>query len=240
MPKAGSTEVITIERRDAAGAVVTGLVQADFIWPAWLDGVVTALTCASFAEISGGKYKLALVMPATIGRIRVDLEPASGTDTIDPPVMEGRVTANDIDSVAVIAATPPSVALAANVRPGSDFSIEVYKGDGREITIPIYDDNGSLIDLTLWENFKIGIKNASQTVVGSDLPYVQTTGITAPATGLLVWAIPETCSAYNVHPAGHSKTTVYWSVEANKIADGNTKTRTLRAGPFVMRSKETP
>jgi hypothetical protein len=239
MPKAGSTEVLTIERRNAAGAVVTGLVQADFAFPAWLDGVVTVLTVASFAEIGSGKYKVGLTMPATLGRIRIELNPASGTDTIDEPILEGRITANDIDSVAVLAATPPSVALAANVRPGSDFSIEVYKGDGRTITIPIYDDDGVLIDLTLWENLKIGIKNSAQTAVGSDLPYSQTTGITGPASGMLTWAIPETCSAYNVHPAGHTKTALYWSVEGNKIADGNTKTRTLRAGPFVIRSKET-
>jgi hypothetical protein len=239
MPKAGTTEPLTIERRDAAGAIVTGKVQADFTWPAWLDGAPVVLTCASFAEIAAGKYKLALTMPATLGRIRIDLGVAAGTDTIDPPILEGRITANDIDSVATIAATPPSVALAANVRPGSDFSIEVFKGDGRTITIPIYDDDGALIDLTLWENFKIGIKNASQTAVGSDLPYSQTTGITAPATGLLAWAIPEDCSAYNVHPAGHTKTTLYFSAEANKIADGATKTRTLRAGLFVIRSKET-
>jgi hypothetical protein len=241
MPKAGSVIPVTFERRNSSGAVVTGKVLADFSFPAWLNNGAVTLTVSDFVEIGSGKYGVKLAMPSTLGRIRIDPLCANpSTDTLDPEVLEGDITANDIDDVAVFAARPPSVTLAQNVSPQSAYSITVYKGDGRTFQIPIYDDNGDLVNLTLWENFRFSIQNTAQTAVGSDLPYNQTTGISGAANGLLSVVLPETCSAYATHPAGHTDTKHWWSVDANRIADGISKTRTLRAGPFVIRSKETP
>lgn len=241
MPKAGQPQRITFERRDLADAVVAGKDLADFDFPAWLDGDPIVLAVSDFEDLTGGKYAVTLTMPATLGWLRVDcdcLDPT--TDTLDPEVLEGRVTANDIDSAAVLAARPPSVTLASNVSPQSAFTIKVHQGDGITLRIPIYDQDGELEDLSLWQNFRFSIQNTLQTVVGSDLPYHQTTGITGGADGFLVVELPEGCSAYDTHPVGHTDTKHWWSADANLIADTATKTRTLRAGPFVITSKETP
>ena len=240
MPKAGQLERITFERRSNADALVSGKVLADFAFPAWLEGDVVVLVASDFEDLTAGKYAVSLAIPTTLGRLRIDctcLNPA--TDTLDPEVLEGRITANDIDSVAILAARPPSITLAQNISPQSAFTIRLYDGDGRTIAIPIYDDNGDLIDLSLWENFRFSIQNTLQTVVAGDLPYNQTASITQSA-GVLSVALPEDCSAYDVHPAGHTDTKLWWSVDANRITDTTTKTRTLRAGPFVIMSKETP
>jgi hypothetical protein len=241
MPKAGSIQRITFERKDADGDDVPGKVLADFAFPAWQNGAAVVLTVGNLVALGGPKYSIDLTVPATLGRLRVDctcLNPT--TDTLDPDVLEGEVTANDIDSVAVLAARPPSVTLAANISPRSEFTIEVFKGDGRTIEVPIYDDNGDLVDLSLWENFRFSIKASNQVAVAPHLPYNLDAGITGIAAGILRIPLPEDCSAYGAHPVGRAKTTLYWSGDANKISEGATKTRTLRAGPFVIRSKETP
>lgn len=241
MPKAGQVERIVFKRRNSAGAGVAGKVLADFSFPAYLDGDVVVLTVSDFEDLTGGDYAVSLAMPTTLGRIRIDPVCSNPTtDTLDPDVLEGRITANNIDDVAVLAARPPSVTLAGNVSPQSAFTITAYKGDGKTFQVPIYDDNGTLRNLALWENFRFSIKNADQTVVSGQLPYDLAAGITGSAGGILSIPVPEDCSAYLAHPAGHKKTTLYWSVDANLISAGNTKTITLRAGPFVILSKETP
>lgn len=220
----------------------TGLVQGDFTWSAWLDADPLALTLSDFEEIGGGGYFVKASIPTTVGAaLRIEPEvTAQPTDVFDPGVFEEVIAANDIDSVAILAARPPSVTLASNVSPTSAFTIKVFKGDGRTFRIPCYDDDGNLLDLSLWQNFRFSIRNTAQTAVGSDLPYHQNTGVTGGADGYAVVVLPEDCSAYATHPAGHSDTKHWWSIDANKIADGNTKTRTLRAGPFIITSKETP
>lgn len=241
MPKAGTIESVTFERLDADGDDVPGKVLADFAFPAWLDGVPIVLTVGGFVAIGGPKYKVDISMPATLGWLRIDcncLNPV--TDELDPPILEGRVTANDIDSVAILAARPPAVTLASNVSPLSQFTIDVFKGDARTLQIPIYDELGDLIDLSLWENFRFSIKAIDQVAVAMQLPYDLAAGIAGGADGILSIPLPEDCSAYLAHPIGHSKTTLAWSADANPTAGGATKTRTLRAGPFVIRSKETP
>lgn len=220
----------------------TGLVQGDFTWSAWLDDATQALTLSDFTEIGGGGYFVRVAVPSSVGSA-FRIEPsvtATPTDVLDPGVFEGVITANDIDDVAVFAARPPSVTLAQNVSPQSAFSITVFKGDGRTIQIPIYDDNGELINLTLWQNFRFSIQNTAQTEESGYLPYHQNTGVSGDANGLLSVVLPEDCSAYNSHPTGHKDTKHWWSVDANLIADGTSKTRTLRAGPFIIKSKETP
>ncbi|HEX3132631.1 MAG TPA: hypothetical protein VHX44_03500 [Planctomycetota bacterium] len=246
MPKAGQPERFTFELKDPAGDPVSATSLDDLVFLAHLDGLPIDLDASDFEDRSGhtdeqGKCAVTLTMPASLGRLRVDVAYNPDPDvTVDPEVIEGRIYANDIDSVAVLAARPPSVTLAGNVSPRSAFSITVYKGDGRTIRIPIYDDDGNLVDLTLWQNFRFSIQNSLQVASGSDLPYHQTTGITGGADGFLVVELPEDCSAYAVHPAGHKKTTLYHSCDANLITDTTAKTRTLRAGPFIILSKETP
>lgn len=240
MPKAGTTETLTLYRTDAAGAAVSGKVEADFAFVAHHDGVAHALTTSGFAEIADGYYSVAVTYPATLGRLRIDascLNPT--TDTVDPEVLEGQVTANDIDSVAVLAARPPSVTLAQNVSPQSAFGITVFKGDARTLRIPCYDDDGNTIDLSLWENFRFSIQNTDQSTVTGDLPYHQTTGVDGGADGFAEVVLPEDCTAYGVHTT-RADTKLWWSLDANTVAGGVTKTRTLRAGVFTIRSKETP
>lgn len=240
MPKAGSIKQITFARRTSADAAATGKVLADFDFPAWLDGVATVLTVGGFIAVGGEKYKISLTMPSTLGRLRVDcncLNPT--TDTLDPDVLEGDITANEIDDVAILAARPPSVTLASNVSPQSAFTIKLFQGDGKTIAVPCYDDNGALLDLSLWENFRFSIKNAAQTAVSGQLPYNLAAGITQSA-GFARVPIPEDCTAYLAHGLGRAETKLWWSLDANLITDTNTKTRTLRAGPFIIMSKETP
>src|SRR5690606_2592488 len=178
--------------------------------------------------------------PATTGRLRIDIACANpSTDECDPQVFEGDVTANSLDDVAIAASRPPSISIAANVGRDSPYRIEVFKGDGRTIRVPIYDDNGSLVDLTLWENFRFSIQNEGQTTVEGVVPYHLTEGVTGGADGYLSIPIPEDCPAYALLEDGVKSVSVYWSGDANRISDGNTKTRTLRAGPFVIKRKET-
>lgn len=243
MLKAGSIEPLQFWFYEADGETpVTGLEQADIDFAAWLDDAPVVLTLSGFAEIGDGGYFVNVTVPTDVGSGLV-IKPtviADATQRCDPGVFDDKITANDIDSVAILAARPPSVSLASNISPQSAFTITVFKGDGRTIRIPIYDDDGQLIDLTLWQNFRFSIQNSLQTTVTGDLPYNQTTGITGGADGYLVVVLPEDCTAYDVHPAGHTDTKLWWSADANLIADGSGKTRTLRAGPFVIKSKETP
>lgn len=248
MPKANTVVPLQFAVTEADGETqVPGLVLADINFRAWLNGGDVALIMSDFVDMSDGYYhdgyyEAGALMPNLVGAaIRIEPYcPADQTRVFDPDVWEGILTANNIDDVAVLAARPPSVTLAGNVSPKSAFTITVYKGDGRTIRIPIYDDDGNLVNLTLWENFRFSIQNSDQTVVSGDLPYNQTTGITGGADGFLTVELPEGCSAYDVHLAGHKKTTLYHSCDANLIADTSAKTRTLRAGPFVILSKETP
>lgn len=243
MLKAGALEPLQFRVTQADGETPrAGLVVGGIAFNAWLDDAAQVLTLSDFAEIGGGLYFVNVSVPASVGSV-LRIEPAvtaTPTDLFDPGVFEDKIHANDIDSVAVLAARPPSITLASNVSPQSAFTIKVHDGDGTTLRIPIYDQDGALVNLTLWQNFRFSIQNTLQTAVGSDLPYHQTTGITGGADGILSVELPEGCSAYNTHPAGHTDTKHWWSVDANLIADTATKTRTLRAGPFVITSKETP
>lgn len=241
--KAGALEPLQFRVTEADGETPrTGLDQADIDFNAWLDDAAVVVTLSDFAEIGGGLYFVNVSVPTSVGSaLRIEPEViATPTDLFDPGVFEDKITANDIDSVAILAARPPSITLASNVSPQSAFSITVYKGDALTLEIPCYDGNGNLLDLSEWENFRFSIKNTAQTAVGSDLPYNLAVGITGGADGIASIPLPEDCSAYNTHPAGHTDTKHYWSLDANPIAGGTSKTRTLRAGPFVIKSKETP
>lgn len=238
MPKAGTIERITLYRRSAGFVAVTGKVLADFSFPSWLDGVATVLTVTGFTEIGSGYYSVDLTMPATTGRIRIDFKCSNPTsDTCDVAGMDGRVENNDLDSITL--GPSATVVVTSGVRRKTPYAIEVYKGDGINLQIPIYDDNANLVDLTLWQNFRFSIQNEAQTTVIGQFPYHQTSGVSGAGDGLLTVSLPEDCQVYAAHLAGHKKTTLYWSADANLISEGVTKTRTLRAGTFVILPKET-
>lgn len=240
MPKAGTPYPLQVLRRNVSGAAVAGKVEADFTVSALLDDAVVVLTVADFTDIGSGFYALTVDLPTSVGRMRIDVTCANpSTDTADPNVFEGDLTARSLDDVGVLAARPPSISLASNVSPNADYRLEVFAGDGRTLSIPIYDDNGDLLDLTGWENFRFSLQNAGQTTVASTLPYHQTSGITNGADGIAAVAIPENCSAYGALAAGVTSVTVFWSLDANPTGD-TAATRTLRAGSFVIRRKETP
>lgn len=243
MLKAGALEPLQFRVTQADGETPRlGLVVGDIDFKAWLDDATHALSVSDFAEIGDGYYFANASIPASVGSaLRIEPEViATPTDLFDGGVFEDTIFANSIDDVAVLAARPPSISLAQNVSPQSAFGITVFKGDARTLRIPCYDDDGALIDLSLWTQFRFSIQNSDQSVVVGDLPYNQTTGITGGSDGFAVIVLPEDCTAYDVHAVGRPDTKLWWSLDAHPTAGGNTKTRTLRAGPFTIRTKETP
>ncbi len=239
MAKAGEPYPLQLFVYDADGTGVESLVEADFAFPAVLDDAVEVLVIADFVEVGDGYYVATITMPEVVGRLRIDpalVDPADGT--CDPDVFEGDITAFTIDDVAVIAARPPSITLASNVGKDAPFTIEVFKGDARTLRIPIYDENGALLDVSGYNSWRFSIQNLAQTAVVSSLPYDQTTDITGGVDGYVEVELPEDCSAYNELAAGVASVTRYWSLDADPNDD--TLTRTLRAGRFVIKRKETP
>ncbi len=239
MPVAGTIEPFQVFVGDDAGNGVENLLEADFTLHAMLDDVVVVLTAADFVEVGDGYYVLWRTIPSTLGRLRVDTkttDPADGT--CDPDVFEGDVTAYDIDGVAVLAARPPSITLASNVGKDAPFTIEVFQYSAKTLRIPIYDEDGALRDLSGFNSFRFSIQNDAQTVVAGQLPYDLNTNITGGADGILVVELPEDCSAYEELLPGVARKTLNWSADGDPNDD--TLTETLRAGPFVIKRKETP
>lgn len=218
---------------------MTGKVEADFDFSdAWLDDTPVALAIGDVVDQGAGYYSVEVDMPVSAGRLRLDphcLNPT--TDTVDPEIFEGEVTVYSLDDVAALAARPPSITLASNVGTDAPFRIEVFKGDARTLQIPIYDEDGTLVDLSTWNSLRFSIQNEAQTTDAPHLPYNQTTGITGGADGILTIVLPETCSAYGKLTAGQSSVTLYWSADGDPNDD--TLTRTLRGGSFVIKRKET-
>ena len=236
MPVTGEPFPVQIFAYDAEGEGVPALVEADITLHALLDDAEVVLVVADFTEIGDGYYVATITTPTTRGRLRIDIsltDPADGT--ADPDVLEGDITAFDIDDVASIAARPPSITLASNVGKDAAFTIEVFKGDARTLRIPVYDEDGNLRDVSAWNSFRFSIQNAAQTVDAPYLPYDQTSAITG-GVGYVDIALPESCSFYDLITTATVR--AYWSLDGDP--NDNTLTQTLRAGIILGKRKETP
>lgn len=224
----------TVDIYDADGNGVTGLTSGDITFPCYVDGDSAGnLGIDTWTEIGGGKYKFEVTLDAENGYHQIFPTPDDATYEADPPVFEGEIEANDKDSIAALVVRQPVLSLGTNVPPFRDFTIRTYKGDYREVTIPILDDAGDAIDLSSgWNDAVFGVKSADQTTVS----YSQSSGITL-GNGTAIVAIPESASFYSALATGQSQVELWWSLEIDP--DDDTKTRTVRSGKLIIHRKET-
>jgi hypothetical protein len=217
---------------DADGVGVTGLTSGDITFPAYLDGAAQgALGIDTWTEIGAGRYAFEITLPGTGGYTQIFPTPDTATYESDPPVYEGPIESNDLDSLAALTVRQPVIALGTNSPPFRDFTIRCYQNDYREIIVPILDESGEALDVSAWNDARFGVKSAD----GTTTSYQQTTGITL-ANGTATIAIPEDASFYTALAAGVAQVELWWSLDADP--DDDTQTQTLRAGKLVIQRQE--
>lgn len=237
MARPGDTLSRTITREDAAtGAGVSGLVTADFAVTAFRNGVSFVIT-ATVTSLGSGKYKFTYTLPSQAGIVDIFIVAASGTDVIWPGMFSEEVEAHDLDSMAAI--NRPGAILAATSGIGQDFALRLIKGTYDEIEVTIYEADGvTPVDGSTWDNLTFGIKNNDQSIEGLYLPYLQNTGITFSADGLLQILVPETASFYAALLAANLPSrTLFYSVLGDQGAD-DAKTRCILRGQVTISRQE--
>ncbi len=238
----GGTYSSTIRRRTIASVPSLGKALADFTIGAYYSGVLASVAPAiSYVGVNGiyAVYKIDVVVPAGEGVLDLTFQAANGTDIITPGERQVEIEAYDLSALAAIFAVP-IVSVVTNGGPQGDISIRVVANRYSPVAFTVRDTSGAAFDLSGWNNAKFGVQNAAQSVVASPyvLPYLQTTGITMTAGGLVTIAIPETASFFGaltaaLITAGTYQTDLYWELFADDASD-TAKTRCLARGLITI------
>lgn len=219
------------KRLTVADVAVTGSVTADFTLAAYVSGVLTSLTW-SITEIGTGHYKLIYTLP-TAGQLCIFFEPATGTDYIRWADLDGELELYDLTSL-YGAVVRPVVQLTATGAPTGEIALSVTKSNYHSITFSVKNTDGTAVDLSAWNAWRFGVMSANQ----STTIYLQTTGITASAGGVVTIVLPEGATVFAALTTGVDSIALRWSLEGDEAADA-TKTRTVARGAFTIVRKET-
>jgi hypothetical protein len=239
MAQPSDTNTRTFKVVTAAGVAVTGLTGASFTLTAFRNGSSSSIT-PTITEISGGRYSLAYALPSTGGIVDVYFDPVSASNFVEWPDLSEELEAHDLTSL-YGAVAKPTIVLNASGAPTNEVELKFIKEDYHEVTFTVRNSDGTAVDLVAegYTGWRFGVKNEGQTTVASVVPYLQTTGITGAASGVVTIVVPETASFFGLLAAGVAATTgARWSLEANEGGDA-AKTRTLGRGGCVVMRKET-
>lgn len=234
---AGAAQSLVIGRQDAAGAPSTGKVLADFTIAFYLDGVVVAVTPTVTELTTVGtfrQYRLSFTAPATVGRLTVVVEPASGTDLLSWREWHEPVELYSTDALAALVAAPVVSVITAGA-PSNDVALRVVKNDYAPLSLTVRDQAGNAINLSGYTGAIFCILDRAQAATR----YQQTTGITLGAGGAVTIAVPETANFYSLLTTGQDTITLYFTLKADEAGDA-TRTRTLARGTITVLRTETP
>lgn len=237
MAQPGDTITRTFKVVDAAGAAVTGLNTASFTCTGYRNGSASTIS-HTVVEIGSGRYSVAYVLPSSAGLVDAWFTPVSASNYIVWPDLTEEVESYDLTALygAVVKTT---ISLNATGAPTNEIELRFIKNDYHSVTFNVRDSAGVAVDLSAWDTWRFGVKNADQSTVGGVVPYLQTTGITANASGVVTIVVPETASFFGLLTTGQASTTgARWSLEGNEAADA-TKTRTVGRGVCTVLRKET-
>lgn len=232
MAQPGETITRTFKVVDASDTAVTGLTTSSFTMTGYRNGAASTITF-TVAEIGGGRYSVAYVLPSSAGLVDGWFLPTSASNFIVWPDLTEEVEAQDIAALAA-AVIRTTVALTATGAPTNEISLTVTKDNYHSITFTVKDSAGVAIDLSAWINWRFGVKSSDQTTT----IYLQTTGITATSAGVVTIVLPEGATVFSALTTGNNSITLRWSLEGDEAAD-LTKTRTIARGDFIIVRKET-
>ncbi len=151
MAQPSSTVTKFIRRLTAAGAASTGKLLADFTITAYhkATGVAAAaFTHAStVTELTLGWYAWTYTLPTTVGFYGVDINVASGTDTVDVIQIQDELEAADLDQIASLV-NRPIVGVSSQGTIGQVQAITLVNKRYRKVRWTFVDENGDDIDMT--------------------------------------------------------------------------------------------
>lgn len=210
----GDIEYVIVTVKNSAGAAVTGLVTAGFTVDYYLGTTVPA-SVFTVAEISGGRYRVALTLPGTAGYFSVFITYAG--NTVENGRYHGELEGADADSIYAVVVRPQSQLAGASAL-ASEVTINVNSRRYKALTVSVVDQAGAVIDLSGFNNWRWNVWDKTH----SGSVYTLATGITGSAGGVVAWAVPEN-AAFNSFMdtailAGDSSVTLYYDMLADRAA----------------------
>lgn len=151
MAQPGSSVTKFIRRLTAAGVASTGKVLADFTIAAYHKAASVAAATfthgSTITELSLGWYAWTYTLPATAGFTGVDLDVATGTDTIDLIQIQDELEAADLDQIAALV-NRPIVAVSSQGTIGEVVALTLINKRYRRARFTFTDAAGATIDMT--------------------------------------------------------------------------------------------
>jgi hypothetical protein len=214
---------------NSSGSGVTGLVTGNFTVDYYLNATNPA-SAFTATELSGGRYRLALTLPASPGSLSALF--SQSTNTVNPPGLIGEIESVDLEAVYPFLIRPISQ-LSGNSSLAADVTLTVNAYRYKELSVSIVDQAGTAIDLSGYNNWKFNV----WTKTHSGSIYTLASGITGSAGGVVAWSIPENASFFsNIDAeitAGNDSVALYYDMIADKASD-TAKTSTVFRGQLIL------
>jgi hypothetical protein len=206
MAQPGNSVVKYIRRLTAAGAASTGKVLADFtIFAYHAPGGLTpaAFTHGStITELSLGWYAWTYTLPSTVGFTGVDIDVASGTDTVDLIQIQDELEAADQDQIASLV-NRPIVGISSQGTIGQVQPITLVNKRYRVLRFTFVDADGVAINMaTVYGNYAWSVRsftNQADTDYRVDATNGSPTGfVITGGTGYVDVTIPEDAAFFDL------------------------------------------
>ena len=220
--------VITV-KNSTTGAPVTGLLTANFA-VAYYHGTTTPTASFTVTELSLGRYRVNLVLPATAGFLNAFVT-AAGYD-VENGRLQGEIEEQDLDSVYALVVRPIAQTSGTSAI-ASEVQLEINSRRYTELTVSIVDQSGAPIDMSGYNNWRFNVWTRTH----SGSVYSLATGIVGTAGGVVTWSIPED-AAFNSEMdtailLGDSSVTLFYDMIADKAAT-LAKTQSVFRGHLVI------
>jgi len=203
----GTKEAVRFRRLDSSGSPVTGKATGDFAYTAQYipDGstTVTSFTDASeIVEEGSGWYWWKWTHAPGKGWEDTRIAVASGSDRLSIKGWRGSVSNQDLDSIANLV-IQPSATLTNTHQLGTALTLTLAAYAHRDLSIPVQDQDGNDVNLSAWNNLRLGLRNDDGTKSWeSGTGTYKVTGFSLTgALGLLSGVIPEDLNAATAWPA---------------------------------------
>jgi hypothetical protein len=218
----------------AAGVAVTGA-AAGYAFTTLKDGAALAIGVTT-TEISGGRYKHAVVLPSSKGVVA--LFPTNSTNIVWPAEWEFVLESNDLDSV-YAASVRPVVNATATGAPAVDVPLTFDANRRHDCTVSVVDSTGAVVDLSGYNNWRFTVWDKNHT--GGTFLYQLTGAAFGSNLGVVSWTVPETAAFFAqidaAIAAGTDPVTLYYDMIADSAAT-LANTRRVFGGAITLRRYE--